>query len=616
MRIKKIIKNQVVIEKEPKLSFANEEILKAKVDYQEMFDINQVIMIVVEEKSGNIIKANNAACKFYGYTLEKLETMNILEVNTVSKPEIIQKMDPKTDRVHNLEVSIKGRDGLVHTCIYNAESITIGGNSCILISLTDITHRKEIEEELIKSEQKYKLLFTAMNDAFSHHRIICDELGKPIDFTIVTANPSFETMTGLKLEEIIGKTASEVMPGFDQLEIEIYGRVALTGESVHFNTFSKKLNKYFEVKAYSPSANEFATIFIDISERVEIEKNIEYLNYHDVLTGLYNRRFFDEETRRMDVERNLPLSMIYGDVNGLKLINDAFGHLKGDELLQKAALAIRSVCRTDDIIARWGGDEYVIILPKTKAEEANVIAKRIKETFSKEYVNSISCSIALGWDTKCYMHEDILKTLKNAEDLMYKNKTLESERIRINTIKTLMGTLHEKFPRLEQEAKRVSQLCQDLGRTVGMPEWEICKVGSAGFFCHIGYVSINEDILNKPGELLEQEWAEIKKHSEVGFRILSSSHEMSELAGYVLAHHERWDGKGYPKGLHEKDIPIEARIIAIASSYVAMTSERPYRSAFQEEEAKREILKQAGTQFDPEITKVVSEKLFASAFRV
>jgi len=581
-------------------------ITRSEEKFSKAFNSASVLMAITTLKDGRYLNVNDTFLKTLEYDREDVIGKRASDLNLYT--DVNQEQCAAAGKVQNLEVSIRGQNGTVYTVIYNAEPIMIGETPCLLKSLTDITKRKEVEEKLIKSEQKYKLLFNAMNDAFSHHCIICDEFGKPIDFRIITANPSFETMTGLKSEAIIGKTASEILPDVAQAMIDLYGRVVLTGESVHFNFFSKNSNKYFEVKAYSLSPHEFATIFMDITERIENEKNIEYLNYHDVLTGLYNRRFYEEELKRLNNERNLPISLIYGDVNGLKVINDAFGHLKGDELLQKAALAIRSACRSDDIIARWGGDEFVILLPKTDADEVEVIAKRIKETYAKEYVNSVSGSISLGWDTQCSNTDDILKTLKNAEDLMYKNKTLECERIRLNTIKTLMTTLNEHYSWTEQLAKRVSKLCQDIARAIGLPEWEVCRVGTAGFFCEIGNISLEEGILNKPDKLLEAEWDKIKRHPEVGFRILSSSHEMSELADYVLAHHERWDGGGYPKGLQEKDIPIEARIIALASSYVAMTSERPYRLAFSNEIARQEIIKNAGSQFDPAIVKAFIDK--------
>jgi diguanylate cyclase (GGDEF)-like protein/PAS domain S-box-containing protein len=579
------------------------EITKSEEKFSKAFNSASVLMAITTRDEGRYLNVNDMFLKTLRYNQEDVIGKRPSDLNLY----VDRERSATADGVQNLEVSLRGRDGSVYTGIYSAESIMIGETPCLLKSLTDITKRKEVEEKLIESEQKYKLLFNAMNDAFSHYGVIYDELGEPIDFRIITTNPSFETIIGLKSEAIIGKTASELFASVDQSLLELCGKVVLTGEPVHFNYFSKIMNRHFEVKAYSLSPQEFATIFMDITERIENEKNLEYLNYHDVLTGLYNRRFYEEELRRLNAERNLPISIIYGDVNGLKLVNDAFGHLKGDELLQKAAQAIRSVCREDDIIARLGGDEFVILLPQTNTEAVELIVKRIRETYSKEYVNSISGSISFGWDTKYSMNEDILKTLKNAEDLMYKNKTLESEKIRLNTIKMLMVTRNEQYPGTKEHAQRVSEVCQDIGRAIGLPEWEVCRVGTAGFFCDIGNVPIEEGILNKPGKLMNQEWEEIKRHSEIGFRILCSSHEMSELADYVLTHHERWDGTGYPKGLKGNDIPIGARIIALASSYVAMTSERPYRPALREEVALQEILKNAGTQFDPQIAKAFVE---------
>ncbi|MHB8124095.1 MAG: HD domain-containing phosphohydrolase [Desulfitobacteriaceae bacterium] len=341
--------------------------------------------------------------------------------------------------------------------------------------------------------------------------------------------------------------------------------------------------------------------FQDITKRKNAEEEIIYLSYHDKLTGLYNRRFYEEEIKRLDTERNLPISIIIGDVNGLKLVNDAFGHDKGDELLQKAATAIQSACRTDDIVARWGGDEFVILLPKTKTEEAERIVKRIKELYSNEYVNALSVSISFGWDTKQKTDQDILKVLKSAEDYMYKHKIIENKGMRSNIISTIINTLHEKNPREEQHSKRVSRICQNIGKAMGFSEIEVSRLKIVGLLHDIGKIAIDEGILNKPRKLTEQERNEIKRHPDIGYRILSKSYDMLELADCILAHHERWDGTGYPKGLKGEAIPRVARIIALADSYDAMTSERPYRNAMSEEEALIEIKKNSGTQFDPEI---------------
>lgn len=162
----------------------------------------------------------------------------------------------------------------------------------------------------------------------------------------------------------------------------------------------------------------------EILERTRREEDIRYLSYHDTLTGLYNRRFYEEEIKRLDTSRNLPISIIMGDVNGLKFLNDTLGHEKGDELIQKAAAAIRRACRIDEIIARWGGDEFVILLPKTEREEAQKVIARITAQLKNEYVSSLQVSVSFGLETKMTSDDDIMKVLKKAEDYMYEHKKL------------------------------------------------------------------------------------------------------------------------------------------------------------------------------------------------
>ena len=347
----------------------------------------------------------------------------------------------------------------------------------------------------------------------------------------------------------------------------------------------------------------------EVTDRKKKEEENLYLSYHDVLTGLYNRRYYEHEIKRLDNERNLPISIIIGDVNGLKLVNDAFGHDKGDELLRKVASAIQNACRKEDIVARWGGDEFVILLPKTKPEEVEGIIKEIKEHYSNEQVNTLRISISFGWDTKREIAEDIQKVLKSAEDFMYKHKIIENEGMRGNTINTIINTLHEKNPREELHSKRVSEICQNIGKAIGFTEIEVSRLKVVGLLHDIGKIAIEEGILNKPGKLTEQERDEIQRHPDIGYRILGSSYEMLELADCILAHHEKWDGSGYPKGLKGEAIPKVARIIAIADSYDAMTSERSYRKPMSENEALAQIRNNAGSQFDPEISRIFVEKV-------
>jgi len=349
-------------------------------------------------------------------------------------------------------------------------------------------------------------------------------------------------------------------------------------------------------------------------ELMKRNEGIFYLSYHDFLTGLYNRRFYEEQIRIMDTERNLPISIIMGDINGLKLVNDTFGHDQGDKFLQAAATAIQGICRAGDIAARWGGDEFIILLPRTQKEEIGDIVQKIKDRYSEKNASAITVSISFGWDTKEKMDEELVQILRNAENYMYRYKILENESVRSNMINTIIKTLHEKNPREEKHSKRVSEICQEIGKAMGLLEIEVNKLKVVGLLHDIGKIAIEEDILNKPGKLTAQECDDIKRHPEIGYRILSSSYEMLELAECILAHHENWDGTGYPKGLKGEMIPRLASIISLADSYDAMTSERAYRQALSEDIVLDEIRKNAGTQFEPEIARIFVEKVLGKSW--
>ena len=344
------------------------------------------------------------------------------------------------------------------------------------------------------------------------------------------------------------------------------------------------------------------------------EKDNLYLSYYDVLTGLYNRRYYEMEVKRLDTEKNLPISVIMTDVNGLKMINDAFGHQLGDQLLKKAGDAIRSICRDKDVLARWGGDEFVILLPNTTHEEAEKVVDQIKEICSRESIDMFHVSLSLGWDTKVSMDVDFAEILKNAEDDMYKHKIINNEGLRGKLINTIIKTLYEKNPREEQHSERVGEVAQKIGVAIGFSETEAGKLRLIGKLHDIGKIAIEDGILNKTGKLTEKEQEEVQRHPDVGYRILSATSEMLDLADCVLAHHERWDGKGYPRGLSGEQIPIEARIIALADSYDAMSSERPYRKALDEEVILYEIRKNAGYQFDPDIARIFVERVMEKPF--
>ncbi|ADK14552.1 HD domain-containing phosphohydrolase [Clostridium ljungdahlii] len=459
------------------------------------------------------------------------------------------------------------------------------------------------EENLKKSEERNRAIVTAIPDIIfvvDGNAVFKDCQIKDASVLIMPEN------------EFIGKTLWNVLPskiaetGFEKIKAALKNNSL---ESFQYEIDTPVGKKYYELRIVKCRENEVIVISRDITDERKNQKKIEFLSYNDQLTGLYNRRFFEEEIERLNSKENLPLTIVMADVNGLKLINDSFGHAAGDELLKKVSAVMLNVCSDKGIISRIGGDEFVILLPKTNELEAGKILKRISELASKEKVESINLSISFGFDTKHYDDENVFEVLKKAEDFMYKKKLFESPSMRGKTIGAIINTLHEKNKREEQHSHRVSEYCNLLGKAMNLPEGEIQELKTVGFLHDIGKVAIDENILNKPGKLIDEEWEKIKRHPEIGYRILSSVNDMAEMSEYVLAHHERWDGKGYPKGLKGEEIPLKSRIIAIADAFDAMTSERAYRSALSKEIAVEELIKNAGIQFDPELVKIFVEKV-------
>lgn len=750
--------------------------------FDNLFENHGSVMFIIDVESGKIIDANNAAVEFYGYSRDMLLSMTIQQINTLNPIEVENERKAaakeernyfnfrhrlangeikdvevysypflKDDRkllysiIHDITLKVKLQEDLNNRnrLFYILLIIFILVQAIGIVTLhTMLKKNKKIQVELLKSREQYKSLFDNMEEGFALHEIICDDNGNPLDYRFLNVNASFEKITKLKYKDIKDKTVLEVLPNTEKHWIETYGMVALYGESIHYENYSKELEKYFSVKVYKVEDKKFVTIFQDITEQVlskealekernlfkttlmsvgdgvistdkkgnvelmnsiaerltgwtqkeavgrpfneifniineitrekcispvnevlttgktiELEANtllvskygtenpiedsaspiidekgemsgavlvfrdytdkrekqqrIEYLSFHDQLTGLYNRRFFEEELNRLNTERNLPLSIIMADVNGLKLTNDAFGHMVGDELLRKAAETIKSECREDDIIARIGGDEFVILLPKSEEVEAEAVVKRIKNALSTKKVNSIDISISFGWATKRVIEDDTNEVFKKAEDFMYARKLIESPALKSKLIESIVDTLSEN--KVEKgHSENSCKICKKITDVFEFDEGERLKFEKACKYHDIGKIAISSNIINKEDKLTNDEWKEIRRHPEIGYRILSSVNDLSEIAEYVLSHHERWDGKGYPRGLKGEEIPKASRLIALADAYETMISDRPYRSAMTKDAAIEEIRKNAGTQFDPTLAKIFVEKVLGS----
>lgn len=341
------------------------------------------------------------------------------------------------------------------------------------------------------------------------------------------------------------------------------------------------------------------TIFIkDITKEKIHEASILKLSYYDSLTGLPNRRRFQENIVEMSKIEFNPVTIITCDINGLKLFNDALGHKAGDEVLVEVANVLTKHLTKHSTVSRIGGDEFVFILPNTDEKTASTMIEKLDQVFENKLFKGVKLSISYGMATK-HENDHMDDIIKFSEEQMYKNKLFEKTSHRSEFIKSILNTLREKNPREENHSKRVAMICTEIGKRLDMKKHELNLLEAIASLHDIGKIAIDEAILNKPGKLTETEWNAIKKHPEIGYRIISTAPEYAEIAEDILSHHEHYNGKGYPRGLKGEDIPIRARIVAIADAYDAMISKRTYKEPMSHADALAEIIRCKGTQFDP-----------------
>jgi diguanylate cyclase (GGDEF)-like protein len=312
--------------------------------------------------------------------------------------------------------------------------------------------------------------------------------------------------------------------------------------------------------------------------------------------------YFEEELKRLDTPRQLPLSFIIGDLNSLKLVNDSYGHHFGDAMIVRAAKIIKKYCRDEDVIARWGGDEFVILLPRADSETAESIIERIRAACESHTYKTIPLSIALGSASKVLQDESILTVIKDAEESMYKRKMSEKKDISGSIILSLETALSAKSFETKEHIERIKKLAVKLGKKLNLPEDLISELSLLATLHDIGKVAIPESILTKEGNLNKKEWELVRKHPEIGSNIASSSPQTAHIAGGILAAHEYWDGSGYPKGLMGEDIPVISRLVHIIDAFDVMRNGRPYKKPLSKAAAIKELRSRAGTQFDPLLT--------------
>ncbi len=479
----------------------------------------------------------------------------------------------------------------------------------VVLVFRDVTQERRAQNLLKASEERYRTTFENTGTAMA---VI------EADTIISHVNRQMEILSGYRKQDIEGKMSIlDLVVAEDQPRMRKYHnnrRIAQAAPRVYEFDF---VDKHHSIKhalctvEMIPGTSQSVASILDITERKRAEQRAKFLNFHDSLTGLYNRVYFEHLLTSLDDEVFLPYTIIIGDVNGLKLVNDAFGHTAGDRLLQQIARVLVESCKEEDTVARWGGDEFIMMCPRCSEADAEALVTRIKQACSATATDlPIQLSISLGYATKQNTTSSNRKVIQTAEDRMYQNKLMETTSFRNSIISSLEGSLRERDYETEEHAQRLKQLCLRVGRAIGLSESQLNELALLAALHDIGKLAIPDSVLMKPGPLDDAEWEVMKRHSEIGYRIASSSPDLIPISEAILAHHERWDGKGYPRGLSREGIPLISRILAIVDSYDVMTHERPYKRAMTTEDALAEVRRCSGSQFDPGLVDVFL-RLFA-----
>lgn len=597
---------------------------------QTYFDIAAVLFIAFD-KEGRVTMINRTGCEVLG--LAKDEIVGKLWIDNFV---------PQDDRNTVNDILLKNYQGAVEpTETHENGIITASGDirliewrntvlrdvtgaiSGVLSAGVDVTEFRKTIEALKESERSKSVLLS--NLPGMAYRCAFDR-----NWTIYFASSGCFELTGYMPEEFINNKVLSfndiICPEYQEpvWSDSLSNLSATESNRFEYEIITASGERKWVLDINQGIADETGKIIALEGIIVDITKSklqflqIQYLSNHDQLTGLHNRQYYENAKRVLDANASLPLSVMFIDINGLKLVNDAFGYDEGDRMIQTTAALIKANILPREIVARIGGDEFGLLLPNT---DAAACAKRMlsfKEAFDaqneKMQDRTLIINVSIGASTKDTEQDDLTQVIKNAEASMARRKLFDQKSHHNAVLSSIMATLFERSFETEEHAERIGTLCAIVGEKLNLPHEDIDKLKLFAYLHDIGKIGISDQILNKPGPLTEEEAVVMRTHPEIGYRIAMASPDFAPIAELILTHHERWDGTGYPNKLSGEKIPLLSRILAIADAYDAMTEDRIYRKALPRETAMEEIRKYAGTQFDPHISAVFLDIVETSGF--
>ncbi|AHM58236.1 diguanylate cyclase with PAS/PAC sensor (plasmid) [Peptoclostridium acidaminophilum DSM 3953] len=456
--------------------------------------------------------------------------------------------------------------------------------------------------ELESSQEQIRAIIDAMPDMI----FIVDSEGVFLDYLSRKQKESLLVQP----EDFIGRKIADLFP------YDITAKF-MKGIDIVKNTGKNTMleyglgNNHYEARYIPLSESRMLCIVRDITEQRLSQEKIYQMSVYDEPTGLFNRNYFENELGNIEGECKPGMAVVMCDIDGLKLVNDTLGHLEGDAYLITAANIIKSHFADSRLIARIGGDEFAVILERATEESILKTKEKIKEhlTLINQSERLLPISLSIGYGIVSRISPSIADAMKEADDFMYREKLHHKLSFRSKNIDFIKKMLETRDFITEGHGRRMEDLCITLAYRMGLSQKDVKDMALFAQFHDIGKIGISDSILFKPGRLTEDEFEEMKKHAELGYRIAESSPDIMHISELIFKHHEWWNGSGYPFGLKGEEIPLQCRILSVVDAYDAMTNSRPYRKAMPSEDALQELRRFSGVQFDPSVVDMLIDIL-------